>query len=130
MVADFKNKRNRNPRKQFLLYVGGFFLAFLLIFLVVANIRVYQKRQEFLAQVASLKNQIKDIQQRNNNLEQGITKASDSQYIEKVAREQLDLQKPGEKAVSFVTSPPTQQKPTPPNQNIFQTWWSWLVGKK
>ena len=121
MVANFKKKNNNGAlRKKILLHVGGGAAIILLVVLLVANIKMYQKRREFLVQAASLQNQIKDLKKSNGNLQEGIAKENDPEYIEKVAREELDLQKPGETAVSFVMPSPAEQKPD--GQNIIQGW--------
>jgi hypothetical protein len=44
--------------------------------------------------------------------------------MEKVAREELDMQKPGEKVVSFIVPKP-QVKPEP-EQDISKKWFGWL----
>ena len=78
----------------------------------------------------NLQVQIEEIKNRNTALEQGIQKANDSQYIEKVAREELDLQKPGEKTVSFIMPEPQNKESTAGQKNIWQAWlsnvWNWL----
>lgn len=133
MITNFKNKRKRNLWPHFSFYFGGILILFIFVILVIANIKIYYKRQEYLAQVANLQNQIKDIQQRNENLKQGISKADDNQYIEKVAREELDLQKPGEKVVSFVMSQTQSQETNNQPKNIWQKWlnntWNWIKNK-
>ncbi len=127
MVANFEKKNNHTIGRNILRYAGGVLIAGILVALVIANVKMYQKRQEFLAQVASLQNQIKNLRNSNSDLQQGISKENDPAYIEKVAREELNLQKPGETAVSFVMPPPTEQYN---NQNVLQGWfgraWEWV----
>ena len=134
MVANFKkNQKSNSKGKRFLIYAGAIFILFILAVLIIGNIRIYQKRQEFLVQVASLENQIKDMENRNNNLKQGISKTNDGQYIEKIAREELDLQKPGETAVSFVVpEDESQDANVRPNSvgGWFKNIWNWITGKK
>lgn len=133
MVADFKKNIKHNPLGKFLFHFGGVLVIGLVVFLVVANARIYRKKQEFLAQVSDLKNQVTDIQKRNSELQQGIAKSDDPGYIEKVAREELDLQKPGEQAVSFILPQTEAQKPGPAKQNPVQGWlsgvWNWIKSK-
>jgi len=127
MVTDFKKNRKKNIFGYFLLRLGGLLVVCVVVALAVANVKIYQKRQEFSRQVASLEQQIQDIKNRNNDLEQDVKRANDDQYIEKVAREELDLQKPGEQAVSFVM-PKTPEKKDDEGQNIAQGWLGWLSG--
>ncbi len=126
MVSNFKKNRKRDLWGSFLLHIGGVLILFVFVLLIIANIRIYQKKEELHLKLANLQNQIKDIQNRNNDLKQGILKASDDQYIEKVAREELDLQKQGEKVVSFIMSQNPPQKVDNSKQNIMQIWLGWL----
>ena len=99
-----------------------------LVVLVVANVKIYQKRKAFLSQVSSLQRQIKNLQDSNANLKERISNVDNDTYVEKVAREELDLQKEGETVVSFVT----QQKPIQEASNAtphgIQSWLGWLSG--
>ena len=122
MVTSFKNKRKSAVGKYLLLYGGALLVLGILIILVVANVRMYHKRKEFLSQIQNLQNQIKDIQERNDHLHQGILRADDNQYIEKVAREELDLQQPGETAVSFIMPLPKEVKPDARQKNNWLAW--------
>ena len=114
------------------MHVGGICIFGILVVLMIANMRIYKKRQEYLVQAESLQKQINDIQQSSNNLKEAIVKENDPIYIEKVAREELDLQKQGEAAVSFIVSKPTQQKNPNTSENNLQGWfrksWEWLRG--
>ena len=106
----------------------------LVVFLAVANIKIFKKRQEFLAQISDLKNQAQELKNKNTDFEQGIASTDDPMYIERVAREELDLQKPGEKAVSFIMPPAEPQKTDGASQSSLQSWfasiWGWLTGTK
>lgn len=134
MLANFKKNQKKNTGKRFLTYLGAFFAFFILVILIINNIKIYHKRQEFLAQVESLKTQIKNIEEKNSNIKQATSKTNDSAYIEKVAREELDLQKPGEKAVSFVMpeGKPTNDENQPKNnlRAWFKALWDRIMGKK
>ena len=107
--------------------VGGAVVLFSAVILLgVADIKVYQKRQKLISQIENLKNKIQDLQNKNDDLKKGIARADDDTYIEKVAREELNLQKPGEKVVSFVKSP-NQQEENRKDQKIFlEIWLGWL----
>ena len=114
MVADFKKKKSHSPYQRLWLSVGLAALAVLLVCLVVADVKVYQKRKELNAQVSGLQQKVQSLKAQNANLQEGLARQNDDTYIEKVAREQLDLQQPGETVVSFVK--PDGQAPTAPVQ--------------
>lgn len=98
------------------------------VLLVVANVRIYKKKQQLNAQIQSLENKIAETKARNNELKVGIEKSNDEQYIEKVAREELDLQKPGESVFSFVKPEEENQEEKNKQKNIFQAWLGWIGG--
>ncbi len=89
--------------------------------------RMFQKRAQLNRQVNDLKNKIADLKASNGDLEQGISKSDDINYIEKVAREELDLQKPGEKVFSFIKDP-NEQAGVIPQKSIWPAWLGWIGG--
>jgi len=105
-------------------------------FLVFSNIKINQRKTEVQKQISSIQSEINDFQQKNGQLKLGISKGLDQDYVEKVAREDLGLQKEGESVVGFIL-PPSQNK-TGSSQNFWQPgsiWqgiqnaWHWLVTK-
>lgn len=128
MPADFKKRKNTHLFKKIATIFCGFLILFAFIFLAVADIKTYKKKKELNAQIENLKNKIAEIQNKNNSLQEGISQADDPQYIEKVAREELDLQKPGEKVVSFIMPENKNQNSNPVPKNFLQVWLGWLSG--
>ena len=124
MLSDFK--KNLKRRNYVILILSGIIIFSVLILLVFADIKIYQKRNKLSAQIDSLKNQVQEIQKKNDELKQGIANSDNTAYIEKVAREELDLQKPGEKVVSFVMPQTTLPQNNSAPKNIFQNWLAWL----
>ena len=98
------------------------------VLLVIANIKIYKKKQQLTTQIQSLENKIQETKNRNEELKEGIVKSNDSQYIEKVAREELDLQKPGEKVFSFVKAKEEGKDEKNASKNIFQNLSAWIRG--
>ena len=126
MVADFKKKQKKHPFGGMLPMMGFLLIMAAAVGLSIGNVKIYQKRKEFLAQVATLKAKTEDLQKSNHELQQGIAKSDDSAYIEKVAREELDLQKEGEHVVSFIM-PKDQKNPANQNSNtMFGAWSAWM----
>ncbi len=95
-------------------------------FLVFTNIRMFQKRNQLNRQISDLKTKIENLKNSNSNLQEGISKSNDTAYIEKVAREELDLQKPGEKVFSFVKTPASQQDNSS-EKNPWPAWLAWVI---
>jgi len=69
------------------------------------------------------------LTQRNEQLEERLDRLEDPEYVEKLAREQLDLVRPGE--ISYVVVPPpepteTQAAPKPPEPSWHQQIAEWV----
>ena len=129
MVADFRKKQKKYGVNSLFIGLGGLLIFLGIGVLIFANINVYQQKEKFNAQISNLKERIDDLQSQNNSLKENISSQDDSQYIEKVAREQLGLQKQGEKVVSFVAKEETKPAEQPSeNKNFWQAWTGWLAG--
>jgi len=120
MLLNFRKNKNKNFFSNFWLKFGGVLILLIAVFLVITDIKIYKKKQQFNTQVENLENKIQDLESKNNNLQQGISNAENEEYIEKIAREELDLQKPGEKVVSFIIDQDQQTKNNDDQKNIFQ----------
>jgi len=136
MIHDFKKKQHSNASRKFLFAFFGILILSLAFLLIIVDIKIYKKRQQLAYQVESLQNKIQDIKKKNNDLTQATLKENDSQYIEKVAREELDLQKPGEKVVSFINQQAQSQQSSESKKSILQMWlsnvsgvWNWIKNK-
>ena len=130
MVTNFKKNIKGKGWSSFLLHGGGVAILAILVFLAVTNLKIYQKKTEYMQQISNLKNQIKNLQESNDKLEQGIKSADDTRYIEKIAREELDLQKPGEQVVSFIMPKDNAETKNEADLNGFGAWlsgvWKWI----
>ena len=104
-----------------MLLLGGIVILGAIVMLIVANAKMYHREKVLLSQEESLKNKIKETQDKNASLKENIAKQNDSQYIEKVAREELDLQKNGETVVSFVAQTPAPKQENT-QKNFLQIW--------
>lgn len=125
MIANlFKKKKREFSKNHFFIKIGGILLLIVVAGLLFADFKIYQKKKELLSQVLTYENQIAQIKKRNEALKEGIANSSNSDYIEKVAREELDMQKPGEKVVGFIMP---KQKPEQA-QTKDNSWLGWLSG--
>lgn len=107
MIPQFlKFKKVRSWRMVFLYIFLGLLYVAIMAFLFISNTKIYQKRTKLEARVNQLKQQIQDIQGKNDTLKAGISENNDENYLEKEAREKLNLKKPGEEVV--VVLPPAQ----------------------
>lgn len=140
MVANI-NEKTTTSKKELVISI---FFALLFIGLVGtligANLRINARRDEMIKRIDQLKTDIKTLEDKNKQLNNNLNQASASDRLEKVAREQLGLKKPGEEVVVINnpntttenTAGATPQTPTPaPKKSIWNplNWWSLLTGK-
>jgi cell division protein FtsB len=136
MVADFNKKGNREFFNEKLLFqaVGIIFLIIIVV-LIFADFKIYQKKQELISQINTYKKQIEDIKKSSQNLKDEIANSNNTDYLEKIAYEQLGEQKPSEKEVIFI---PPQEKPKTVSRpenfwSAYVSWisqsWNWLKSK-
>ena len=121
MVTNYKKKQKRNPFLDFLLLLGGVAILIVIIFLIVANLRMYERKERLLSQSESIQNKIQETEQENIELKENIAHQDEGVYVEKIAREELNLQKEGETVVSFVMAE-NQESKEPKKQNLWQAW--------
>jgi len=135
---DFKKKqKGKFSFNDFLFRFGA--VAFIVVFaaLLYADFKIYQKKQELTNQIKTYKEQIANLEERRETLKDEIANSDNPNYIEKIAREEVDMQKPGEKVVSFVM--PEQEQPIAEVAEPFfdiKNWlgwiskpWNWITSK-
>lgn len=132
MIPDFKKKqKSDSPKNTLILILALVFGIIVFIFLIIANIRIYQKKQELTLHLKALEKQTQEIKNSNTKLTEGIQKVTDNDYIEKIAREQLNLQKNDETTAVFLM--PKLEEEKVENQTQSQNWfskiWNWLTSK-
>ncbi len=100
----FKKKRVfRQPRRWkgvfsiFLVVLAGI----LLIFLITLNLKIGQERAKLQRELANIQGELQKSQEGREESISKLSKAQSGDYMEKVAREDLNLQKEGEKVVAF-----------------------------
>jgi len=127
MIA--KIKRKRKAKKSKLLKTALFYLFFavaslgLVFFLIVTNLKIYQRRSILNARIAELKKEVEILEDRNKNLKENIDYVESEDYLERVAREQLNMKKPGEEVVVIQKEEGKEEK----NQED-KNWWEKLKG--
>jgi cell division protein FtsB len=121
-----KKQKGLASLKEFFIKTAAVFIIFVFAVLIVADIKIYQKRKGLEAEVAKYEQQINEIKNKNKDLEERIANADNSDYIEKVAREEQDMQKPGEKVVSFVMPEEKKQEETVENIWDVKNWFGWI----
>ncbi|MFH1967953.1 MAG: septum formation initiator family protein [bacterium] len=130
MVANFSKKRKGSfYSSKLLLPALAVLLAAIVISLVLVNLNMYKKRKELVSQISSYQKQIESVKKSNQELKNKIENTDNVEYLEKIAYEQLGEQKPGEKAVIFVT-PEEKPKEVAKPESVWTSWfagvWNWI----
>ena len=133
MIADFRRKgKNEVSQKKILLQVGCLVAGVALVILIIADIKIYNDKKIMIAKINAYQNQIADIQKSSDHLQQEIANANNKDYLEKMAYEQLNQQRPGEKEFIFVSAPDKTSPKNNSSTGLFG-WianvWNWLKAK-
>ena len=138
MVADFSKKQKGDFFNQRLLFetLGILFIVGILV-LGFADYKIYQKKRQLKLEITTYKKQIEDIKNSSQTLKDEIANSNNTDYLEKIAYEQLGEQKPGEKQVIFVMPEKKAAASLQPDSlwtlkywsNWFSDSWIWLKTK-
>ncbi len=87
-----------NKRKILIVFwsIFGFWFVF---FLFYSNIKMFQKRTDLDKNLVTLDSTVESLTKEKDSLNFSLGETNSSEYIEKVAREDLGMQKPGEQVV-------------------------------
>ena len=105
-----KRRKKEKTLKSILVSLLFFSLILgLAVFLGLSNMSANKRRADLNNRVSSLKKEIEEFKNKKAELEVSASETGEADYLEKVAREQLNLKKPGEEVVA-VLSPEQEQK--------------------
>lgn len=122
MIAKTRQFKKGSLEQKLFPWGLGLLILILLGFLIISNIKLSKKRAKLENQITKYNKQIQQLKQNQQKLE---TEIKDKQFLEQVARNQLNLQKPGEKVV-VVKKEERIQSPEPEPQ---LSWWQRLWDK-
>ena len=138
MVANFnKKQKSEFSPGRFFLMLGGILFLIIAVLLIFANFQMYKKKQQLTLQINEYEKEIEELENRSETLKEEIANSDNPDYIEKIAREESDMQKPGEKVVSFIEQNPHPKESESPenlwNSNFWFGWigqsWNWIKSK-
>lgn len=96
-IKKIKSKKERT----WLLPVLVPIVLVILVGLIVGNVKLYQRRRKLSPEMQLLQGKIEELQKQKQDLEARILQAQQEEYLERVAREELNMKKEGEEVVAF-----------------------------
>lgn len=102
----------------------GFLILAVIGFLAVSSFRISQRRTMLNSQIDQLKEEIRKAEEKKQQLQAKLYQSSQEEYLEKEAREKLNLKKPGEEVVAVI--PAEKNKAEEVKK---QTFWDKILGK-
>jgi cell division protein FtsB len=93
--------------------------------LLFSNLQMNQRRRQLMLKIDELNQEISAAEKRNKELEAGIAQTVDEGYLEKEARDEFQMKKPGESVV--VVSPPENSQDNLSEKS--KTWWQKILEK-
>jgi len=128
MVSNFGKNGNKDFFNRELLFkTVGVTVLLVVLFLSFQDFKIYQKKQLLTAKIDNYKKQIEEIKKSSQNLKDEIANADNIDYLEKLAYEQLNELRPGEKEVIFFASQLKEEQLTN-EKNFWSNFSGWLSG--
>jgi len=125
MITKIKKIKKENSFQNiFFSVLIAIFLFGMVGFLIISNFKINQRRSELLGQISSLEEEIQELEEKNKELQAGISNTETESFWEEKLREQ-GYKKPGEEAV--VVLPPEEQSPTSTQET--KSFWQKFLDK-
>ena len=118
MIAKKKRKKKSSVKSILGYFIFVVATLFIITFLFMTNWRIYQKRAGLSERVEELRAQVDILGEKNKDLKEESSNIGTPEHLEQVAREQLDMKKPGEEVVVIQKEEGNQS-----NQEEEKTWW-------
>ncbi len=122
MIAKIrKNKKGKEAKELFFSVLIVFSIFLFVLFLIINNLKTNQKRKELNFRISTLKAEVQQAEKKKKKLEDKISQAGSKESLEKIARDQLDLKKPGEEVI--VVKKPEREEESNKNKKENKGWW-------
>jgi cell division protein FtsB len=102
--------------------------------LLVGFVRQSMAEQRIERRAEQIQAEIRQLEADKAQLAGRIAYYQSDEYVERIAREKLNLVRPGDVAVVLVpagrpASSDTEQRAAPSRSGYWPKWWAWLTGK-
>jgi cell division protein FtsL len=112
-------------KKGVSIFFWSLFCVWFVGFLLYSNIKMFQKRIELNKELQKIDNNLESLTKEKDLLKFRVGETSSKEYLEKVAREDLGMQKPGERVVIIKKSDSVNEN-TSENGGILQKISNWF----
>lgn len=115
-----KTKRRKSYPAILFSFFSVIFVFGIVGFLIFSNWKTNQQRKEFNLRIEFLKQEISVLSEKKQELETLASQLGREEYLEKVAREQLNLQKSDEKVVAILSPEEEEDKEIQKTKSFWQ----------
>lgn len=123
-----KKRKKRKGARGFLgIIIMMIIVVSVIVFLFSTNWRIEQRREEVSAKSRYLKQEVERLEAQKNSLESKVAEAGDITYLEKEARDKLQLKKKGEEVVTII-APETTGESTQAAEKPKDFWQELIEG--
>lgn len=128
MITFSRRFKKRKNKKFFFLVLLVVLAGVLLVFLITLNLKIIQERAKLQRELTNLQRELQKSQAGREELITKMSKAQSGDYLEKIARQDLNLQKEGEKVVAFVIEErEAEQEKEEEEKSFWQKILDWLL---
>jgi|WetSurMetagenome_2_1015567.scaffolds.fasta_scaffold213973_2 cell division protein FtsB len=106
------------------IFFWSVFCVWFVAFLLYSNIKIFQKRTDLGKELEKLDNNIETLSKEKDSLKFSLGETYSQEYLEKVAREDLGMQKAGETVV--VIKKNNQESSSAEKTNVLQNILNWF----
>lgn len=99
MISKSRKFKKTSFQALFLSTVLGLLVLLIIGFLIVSIFRLNQKKSELSSRIEELKEEIQIFERKNQELRAGISQVGTKDFLEEIAKEEFNLQNPGEEVV-------------------------------
>jgi len=118
MIAKKRKKKRGSRKSEKRNLIFGILIFSLIIYLVMSNLRINWQRTELSEKLTTLKQTSQSFLEEKEKLNLLLNQTLSQAFLEKVAREDLNLKKPGEKVVVIKKEEP-RMAPSESEKNPF-----------
>lgn len=116
--------KKRKRGKSYQVIIFSLFLTIVVLgvvgFLFFSNWKINKQRLDLNERIENLKEQIKSLEEKKKELEAVAAEIGKESHLEEVAREQLNLKKPGEEVVAVLAPEKEQEGEVKEEKNFWQ----------